>query len=73
MKLGIVKTIIPKFMVIKIEDSKFKVKDLFDEYSDVIFDKLSTAIDLCRMRVDKVLNDKLTIFKLPFTKIHIIF
>lgn len=62
-----------QFYIIKEEQEKYKVFSLFDNFSPIYYDYMYNAIELCRMRLNKELqNDKLKIIHLPFTKIWIV-
>ena len=75
LNFNILMRIIPKFMIIKFtENSKIViVKDLFNEYSDIKYDRYSVALDLCRLRLNKVLGNKLSEITIPFSNISIVF
>ena len=75
LNFNILTRIIPKFMIIKfMENSKTViVKDLFNEYSDIKCDRYSIALNLCRLRLNKILGNKLYEITIPFSNICIVF
>ncbi len=58
-------------LIIKqLTDNWYKVKHLFEKFSDVEYDTFYNALNLCRLRRHKVLSDdNLKIVKIPFTEL----
>ena len=56
-------------LIIKqLPDEWYQVKHLFEKFSDVEYETFDGALNLCRLRCHKVLNDNnLKVVKIPFT------
>ena len=56
-------------LIIKqLPDDCYQVKHLFENFSDVNYNTFDSAVNLCRLRCHKVLNDgNLKVVKIPFT------
>lgn len=62
-----------KLLVIKqVKDGWYKVTDLFTEYSPIEYDAYSKALDLCRIRTHKTLINDVSIFKVPFINMWLV-
>lgn len=62
-----------QFYIIKEEREMHKAFSLFDKFSPVYYNSKQDAIELCRMRLNKTLiGNKLKMYKIPFTKITIL-
>ena len=62
-----------QFYIIKEEQEKYKVFSLFDEFSPVYYNSEQDAVELCRMRLNKTLiENNMKMYKIPFTKITIL-
>lgn len=55
-------------LIIKqLPDKEYKVKHLFKNFSDVEYDTFDCALNLCRLRCNKVLSDgNIKVVKIPF-------
>lgn len=60
-----------KFTIIRKINNKFVAIDLFHEIRKVQYDNLDNCLNLCRMRVGKLLETA-KVFKVPFFDIWII-
>ena len=60
-----------KFTIARKIDNKFVAIDLFHEIRKVQYDNLDSCLNLCRMRVGKLLETA-KVFKVPFFDIWII-
>ena len=58
-------------LIIKqLPDECYQVKHLFEKFSNVEYDTFDGALNLCRLRCHKVLNDNnLKVVKIPFTNL----
>ena len=56
-------------LIIKqLPDDRYQVKHLFENFSDVEYDTFDNALNLCRLRCNKVLSDgNIKVVKIPFT------
>jgi hypothetical protein len=59
-------------LVIKQTEQGYKVKHLFAEYSNVEYDSYAKAIDLCRLRSHKTIDNDVTIIKVPFRNMWLV-
>jgi hypothetical protein len=51
----------------------YHVKHLFENFSDVNYNTFDSAVNLCRLRCHKVLNDdNLKVVKIPFTDLWLV-
>ena len=55
-------------LIIKqLPDDRYQVKHLFEKFSDVEYDTFDSALNLCRLRCNKVLSDgNIKVVKIPF-------
>lgn len=54
-------------LIINKTEQGYKVKHLFTEYSVIVYQHFSEALDLCRLRCHKILeDDNLKVIKIPF-------
>ena len=58
-------------LIIKqLTDNWYKVKHLFEKFSDVEYDTFDNSLNLCRLRCHKVLRDNnIKFVKIPFTNL----
>ena len=61
-------------LIIKqLPDECYQVKHLFENFSNVEYETFESAVNLCRLRCHKVLNDdNLKVIKIPFTYLWIV-
>lgn len=60
-------------LVVKKVEQGYKVKHLLERYSDVLYDEYQKAIELCRLRCYKILqDDDLKIVKVPFISMWLV-
>jgi hypothetical protein len=63
-------------LIIKqLPDDRYQVKHLFENFSNVEYDTFESALNLCRLRCHKVLNDNdeiLKVIKIPFTNLWVV-
>lgn len=61
-------------LIIKqLPDDRYQVKHLFENFSNVEYETFDSAVNLCRLRCHKVLNDdNLKVIKIPFTYLWIV-
>ena len=61
-------------LIIKqLPDYCYKVKHLFENFSDVEYEVFDIALNLCRLRCNKLLrDDNLKVVKIPFTDLWLV-
>ena len=61
-------------LIIKqLPDEWYQVKHLFENFSNVEYETFDSAVNLCRLRCHKVLNDdNLKVVKIPFTDLWLV-
>lgn len=61
-------------LIIKqIPDNCYQVKHLFEKFSDAQYSTFDNALNLCRLRCHKMLNDdNLKVVKIPFTELWLV-
>lgn len=61
-------------LIIKqLPDDCYQVKHLFENFSDVKYDTFDSAVNLCRLRCQKVLRDNnIKVVKIPFTDLWLV-
>lgn len=61
-------------LIIKqLTDNLYKVKHLFKIFSDVEYDTFDSALNLCRLRCNKVLSDgNIKVIKIPFAGLWLV-
>ena len=61
-------------LIIKqLPDDRYQVKHLFENFSNVEYETFDIAVNLCRLRCHKVLNDdNLKVVKIPFTGLWLV-
>ena len=61
-------------LIIKqLPDDWYRVKHLFKNFSDVDYDTFDSALNLCRLRCNKLLiDDNIKIVKIPFANMLIV-
>jgi hypothetical protein len=61
-------------LIIKqIKNESYKVKHLFENFSDVQYSTFDNALNLCRLRCHKMLNDdNLKVVKIPFNDLWLV-
>lgn len=61
-------------LIIKqLPDDRYQVKHLFENFSNVEYETFDSAVNLCRLRCHKVLNDdNLKVVKIPFTNLWLV-
>ena len=60
-------------LIINKTEQGYKVKHLFTEYSVIVYQSFSEALDLCRLRCHKLLKyDDLKYVKVPFANLWLV-
>jgi hypothetical protein len=60
-------------LLIKKDEQGYKVKHLLTDYSVIVYQSFSEALDLCRLRCHKILRyDDLKVIKVPFVKLWLV-
>ncbi len=61
-------------LIIKqLQDDCYQVKHLFEKFSDVKYSTFDNAVNLCRLRCHKMLNDdNLKVVKIPFNDLWLV-
>jgi hypothetical protein len=60
-----------RFAIIKKQEDKFIAIDLFHELRVVSYDSFGSCLDLCRLRVGKVIDTE-KLIKIPFINIWLV-
>lgn len=57
----------------KLECGAYRVKHMFAEYSNICYPTLNNALDLCRLRCHKTLEENnLKVIKVPFVGLWLV-